>query len=228
MLSVVRRTVSEIVKVTITKPSDRDKQRRVGPSDLSNSCDVCVAEAFRASFEPRDDNQSSRGFSLKAWSGTAVHAKLERDMPLTDSEAMCEERVYVHTIPGYGDISGTIDLYLPYLGTWVDYKTTDMSKLRTFRLDKQVPSAHQRQTMMYGYGLRQAGRKADYASLVYIPRDSNRLDDIWTVVADYHESIALESLERAERIWKMVEADDTSELSPDPNCFPCNRMRYKF
>lgn len=227
MLSVVRQTVSTVVKTTITRPSDRDMQRSIGPSDIANPCDVCLAEAFRRSVGPREETSSSRGFSLKGWNGTAVHAKLEQDMPLPEDEALCEQRVFIHHIDGYGDIHGHIDLYMPYLGTIVDYKTTDLNKLRNYRLDQEVPIAHQNQLMMYTYGARRAGMKADYAALVYIPRDSNKLDDIWVASAEYHEEIALDSLARAERIWKQVNSADTSELLVHPECWLCNHYKFR-
>jgi hypothetical protein len=123
--------VEGMAVATITKPSARDKQRAPGPSDLGDTCDVCVARKL-ANFlgvgaYPKGD------FSLKAWLGTAVHEKLERDLPDVYRHAQREITVQVADIPGVGIISGHVDVFLPRYRSLVDWKTSDMSKMADYK-----------------------------------------------------------------------------------------------
>lgn len=264
----IRTFVEGVAVSAITQPSQRDLQRAPGPSDLADKCDVCVAKKIASSLgiEGRGD----RGFSLKAWLGTAVHEKLERDLDRIYPHAEQEITVEVAEVPGLGLVKGHIDLYLPKKLTIVDWKTTDLKKLKEYRssanpsaytmgltaqeraeLDELralerggllkeeqmarlvgliaasaeqsggVPDEYMGQTMLYLRGLRRSGRQADYAVLVFIPRDSNNVEDIWVTSCAYRDDVAEGVLRRAEKLTSMVRDGRASELSPHPKCFPC-------
>jgi hypothetical protein len=164
-------------------------------------------------------------FSFAAWVGTAIHEKLEHEFPLPADEALLESSVEIAEIPGYNTIKGHVDLHLPRLSAWVDYKTTTKDKLKRIRLNG-VPERHIRQQMMYGYGLRRAGYTVDASVIIYIPRDSNDVKDIWRAVAPYSEEWAVDSLERAERIWNEVSSAGRSELPSHDDCYMCTRYGY--
>lgn len=127
----IRSFVEGIAVATITKPSARDKQRAPGPSDLADKCDLCVARKISASMGL--GTHTDRGFSLKAWLGTAVHEKLERDLPEIYAHAEQEITVDVADIPGVGKVVGHVDVFLPRKRTLVDWKTTDMKKLVNYQ-----------------------------------------------------------------------------------------------
>ena len=127
----IRSFVEGIAVATITKPSARDKQRAPGPSDLADKCDLCVARKISASMGL--GTHTDRGFSLKAWLGTAVHEKLERDLPEIYAHAEQEITVDVADIPGVGKVVGHVDAFLPRKRTLVDWKTTDMKKLVNYQ-----------------------------------------------------------------------------------------------
>jgi hypothetical protein len=135
----IRNFVEGIVVATITRPSQRDKQRAPGPSDLASKCDVCVARKIATSLGLGDF--SSDNFSLKAWNGTAVHEKLEKEMKFVHSHVEQEIAVDIADIPGVGKVVGHVDLYLPQKKTLVDFKTTDMEKLRRYKT-QAGPSAY--------------------------------------------------------------------------------------
>lgn len=116
---------------TIMKPSARDKQRAPGPSDLADKCDFCVARKIAASLGLADGGD--RGFSLKAWLGTAVHEKLERELPKIYPNAELEITVRLGDIPGLGEVVGHVDLYFPDKAAINDWKTTDLDKLKKYR-----------------------------------------------------------------------------------------------
>lgn len=264
----IRTFVEGMVRATITRPSARDKQRAPGPSDLADKCDLCVARKIAASLGM--GTHIERGFSLKAWNGTAVHKKLEDDLPSVYAHAEQEITVDVADIPGIGLVRGHVDVFLPRKKTLIDYKTTDMKKLKGYQTQVSpgayvqgmtvqerealsvlkakdraglltaeeavdlvalearsqertggVPQEYMGQTMLYLYGLRAMGREADYAVLVFIPRDSNNVEDIWVASCAYRPDVAQGVLNRAAHLARLVRSGGLRDLEPHPECFPC-------
>lgn len=265
----IRDFVEGLAVATITKPSARDKQQAPGPSDLADKCDLCVARKISASLNL--GASTDRGFSQKAWLGTAIHEKLERDLPSVYRHAEQEITVDVADIPGIGLVRGHVDLFLPGKKTIVDWKSTDMKKLRGYQTQVSpsayvksmtadertelttlkakdraglltegemgrlvtlvtrsqentggVPQEYMGQTMLYLYGLRAMGREADYAALVFIPRDSNNVTDIWTASCAYRPDVAQGVINRAAHLAKLVRAGKIKELEAHPECFSCS------
>lgn len=225
-----RAFVRDLVTATITMQSDRDRQSLPGPSDLANPCDVCVARKIAAScgIHLGNENGGSRSFSLKAWVGTAIHQKLERDLPRIyprgdrmDPNFYQEVTVTIGEIPGLGTIRGHTDLYLPKIGSVVDWKTADIRKIKVYQ-NAGVPASHAGQTMLYLRGLRNSGKRADKAVLVYIPRDSNKVSDIWVASCAYQEGIATGLLNRAQNLVEVVRSGQTGNLASDPDCYVCH------
>lgn len=265
----IRDFVEGIAVATITKPSARDKQQAPGPSDLADKCDLCVARKIAASLGM--GAHTERGFSLKAWLGTAIHEKLERDLPSVYAHAEQEITVEVAQVPGIGLVRGHVDLFLPRKRAAVDWKSTDMKKLKGYQTQAGpgayvqgmtiqerdelktlkakdragllaesemgrlvslmarsqehtggVPQEYMGQTMLYLYGLRAMGREADYAVLVFIPRDSNNVTDIWVASCAYRPDVAQGVLNRAAHLAKLVRAGKIGELEAHPECFPCS------
>lgn len=264
----IRSFVEGIAVATIMKPSKRDKQTAPGPSDLADKCDLCVARKIATSLGLGDNGD--RGFSLKAWLGTAVHEKLERDMPSIYPHAEQEIEVEIGNVPGVGLVVGHIDVYLPELACLIDWKTTDIKKLRGYRsqagpssythgLTAQereeltglkerdragalkeadlgrmvmlmsrteehaggIPTEYVGQTMLYLKGLRAMGRAAEHALLVFIPRDSNDVADIWVASCKYQPDIAEAILRRASRLADVARYGRVADLEPHPDCWTC-------
>lgn len=129
-------------------PTARDKQKRIGASNLSNGCDYCLACNLLG-----DDRQTAR--SDQAWFGrvlgTAFHAILEHRITDTlafdelegealrvareqistmlslDPDARAEVPVIVAEILGYGEVPGTIDVEFPE--QIVDWKGSTRKKI---------------------------------------------------------------------------------------------------
>lgn len=215
-----RSFVRDLLMATVTMPSSRDEQRMPGPSDLADPCDVCVAHKIALSCGMAIENPNRRNFSLKAWNGTAVHQKIERDLPRVYRHAEQEITVEIGEVVGLGMIKGHIDLYLPLMKAMCDWKTTDLKKLNVYRTSG-VPASHFGQTMLYMHGLRTSGREAEVATLAYIPRDSNRTSDMWVASCSFREDIALGLLERAEQLTDLVRSGRSAGLEPDAGCFVC-------
>ena len=223
-----RAFIRDLIRLTMTNPSDRDKQRLPGPSDLADPCDVCLARKIAASCGISDPSGRDRNFSLKAWNGTAVHQKIEHDLPVVYKHAEQEITVEIAEIKGLGLIKGHVDLYVPAHRVMTDWKTTDLRKLKTYQ-HTGVPSSHFGQTMLYMLGLRKSGREVDTATLCYIPRDSNKESDIWVASCSFREDVAVGLLERAGRLTTMVRSGEAGSLVPEDGCFPCTvqpHLRY--
>ncbi|MBD3004880.1 hypothetical protein [Streptomyces sp. 5-10] len=214
----------DLVHAVVTRPSERGLQRMPGPSDLADPCDVCLARKI-AHFLGIDPDPEDENFSLKAWVGTSVHEKLERDLPKVYDGAQLEITVSIADIPGLGLVSGHVDSYFPERLALNDWKTGDLSGtfgVKRMRTDG-VKTAYLRQTMLYCYGMRQSGLPVEWANLTFIPRDSNRASDIWTATCSYREDVAVFALNRAESLVDVVKSGDRHTLEPDLEapCFKC-------
>jgi hypothetical protein len=223
-----RTFIRDLIRLTMTNPSDRDKQRLPGPSDLADPCDVCLSRKIALSCGMSDPFSRERSFSLKAWTGTAVHQKLEHDLPMVYKHVEQELTVEIEEIEGLGLIKGHVDLYVPAYRVMTDWKTTDLRRLKTYQTSG-VPSSHFGQTMLYMLGLRRSGREVDTATLCYIPRDSNKESDIWVASCSFRADVAVGLLERARRLTAMVRSGEVASLVPEAGCFPCTvqpNLRY--
>lgn len=211
--------VKSLFQATITQSSSRDVQRMPGPSDLANPCDFCVASRIAATCGISMKQHPSH-FSLKAWVGTAMHEKLERDLPRVYRFAQQEITVPIAEIQNFGKIKGHTDVFFPRKRAMSDWKSTDMKKLERIR-EFGVPTSHFGQTMLYMYGLRQAGYECDYATLTYIPRDSKNMEDIYVVSCGYRGDVALRLLKRTKSLLDRLKSGDVGSMLSDPDCFVC-------
>ena len=219
-----RAKINGLALAVITRQSARDVQRLPGPSDLSNPCDICVARKIAGPMGIHLEQPAS-DFSLKAWVGTAVHQKIENDLPKVYSLAKHEITVTISEILGLGQIKGHVDLHLPDEMAMTDFKTTDLKRLAGYR-SSGVPVAHAGQTMLYCYGLRKAGEPVKYATLAYIPRDSNEVDSIWVASCPYREDVAIGLLNRTQHLVEVVRSGDTSTLESYADCWVCNKQHW--
>lgn len=223
----------------LTKPSERDKQRKVGPSELGDLCERCLAEKLLGV------HQDEKTHPLAPMIGTAFHLYLENVIGLKDY--LKETKVTVGTIEGYGDIRGTADGFDVSTGHVVDYKVLSKKKIKafssaTFFDDDHNPEffsdsltegqlkKYYYQMMLYGLGLENAGYDVNHTSLVLFPRDCT----VESVMAASHElcfkynrEAALNVLERANQIfkWATNNRDHLEELGSHPGCYYCTFRR---
>lgn len=227
--------VRDLMTTVIMRPSQRDRQRLPGPSDLADPCDLCVARKIAASMGISLHHEANGSFSLKAWMGTAIHEKLERDLPVVyprgdhkSPNFRQEITAKISHVPDLGDIKGHVDLHLPKKGIVTDWKTADTRRIELYR-SRGVPASHAGQTMLYLHGLRQEGRNAHTAVLVYIPRDSGQMSGVWVASCAYREDIARGLLNRARKLVEVIRSGDTGNLASDPDCYVCHvqhRIRH--
>lgn len=219
-----RRRLVKVVTDTITRSSARDEQKSVGPSEIGDPCGKCLGQALCRKYpelwwdhEPPPPDT----FGLKAWVGTAIHQRLDRE--LEHPGALKEIRVFVTDLPEYGEITGSCDLYAEQ--TVLDYKSKDLHKIRELKLQGRPPTKELVQTNLYGHGAMQAGHPVKDLCLFYIPRDSNRLKDVFPAFLEPNEEVVRRSLDRLGKVWELVRNGRGHELESHPGCYNCV-LRY--
>lgn len=230
-----------------TEWSERDKQRLVGASNLSNECTRCLAEEMSLALiseESQYDRPPSE-YVMGAKIGTAVHLWLEEEAKRYEW-AVPETKVVVGEIEGYGVINSTSDLYVKDLFAVVDHKTTTIDKLKVIRYLKQVnrlddppefeTDIHRQarkkvkrygvQGNLYGKGVEDRGQRVDTIALNFIPRDAKKIEDMYVLEFDYDRGIAERALTRGQKIWDALVAGKTVEsFKSDFDCYTCNVLR---
>lgn len=219
----VKRLTLDLLK----SPSERDRQRKVGASQISNPCDYCLGRALHGG--PSEPNH----WWLGARIGTAIHGALEYeaekhiDTPRSYhfdalEGAVIEEKIELGFIPGYGYINSKPDLVLVKHNHLIDHKTSTKVKIDKYKLDG-VPIAYVYQTQLYAWGLNKAGTQIDRISLNFIARDGTTDEHIWVHSFDYDESLAVRAWERLESIWAFIkDGGNVNRLNSHPDCFSCS------
>lgn len=223
----------------LTKPSERDKQRRVGPSELGDLCERCLAEKLLGV------HQEEKNYPLAPMIGTAFHLYLENTIGLEGY--LKETKVTVGEIEGYGAIRGTADGFDTATGHVVDYKVLSKKKIKAFSSATFFDEGHNPefysdsltegqlkkyyyQMQLYGLGMENAGYEVNHTSLILFPRDCT-VESVMSASHElcfkYNREAALNVLERANQIfkWATDNRDNLEELNSHPGCYYCTFKR---
>lgn len=219
----------------LTKPSERDKQRKVGPSELGDLCERCLAEKLLGV------HKEEKTHPLAPMIGTAFHLYLENTIGLEGY--LKETKVTVGTIEGYGDIRGTADGFDTATGHVVDYKVLSKKKIKAFSsatffdedynpefysdsLTEGQLKKYYYQMQLYGLGMENAGYEVNHTSLILFPRDCT-VESVMSASHElcfkYNRDAALAVLERANQIfkWANENRDNLGELDSHTGCYYC-------
>lgn len=228
----IRSLVLELLKA----PTDRDKQIKVGASNISQLCSRCLADDLLGI-------KHEQGFAwLGAVLGTALHNYLEHRAQKLHPEYLTEQRLILGDLKGYGTIKSTTDLYVPALKTAVDYKTTSKEKLKfikgalsteasEYEISKISEARYKtagylNQLMAYGMGLTLAGYVVEWVSLAFVCRDAVGDADVWAFTTEYDPEQAEVVWDRMVRLWAWLQAgNDPGDLTSDPRCWYCTNSR---
>ena len=227
---------SDYVKNIFLRKTNRDKQRKVGASNISNECTRCLADDLLGIDRPQGP------YNMGAKIGTAIHEFLENHN--SDPTALKEHHVIIGEIPGYGTVGSTTDLYLPDEGLVIDFKTTDRDKLKWYkRANEEEPSdyeltsisearvtieRYQRQAQLYALGLENEGYHPTAVQIVFICRDGKITDtDIYGLQAmEYDNEFAHAIFDRAAKLWAWLqEGNDPEQLPSHDHCYFCSNVR---
>jgi hypothetical protein len=200
----------------ITRETERDKQRRVGPSSLGDECPQCLGRAMLGEAEKQD-------FSLYPWLGTAVHSYLEREV-FPDAEH--ELKLYCGDVEGYGEIKGTTDIYFKEDGGTVgDWKIVGLKKIKEYRV-KGPPLKYRYQGMIYAAGCVLSGRPVESIKIIFIPRDSGNVQDIFVWEEEYQPAMVEAVFTRAAKVYEIAQAKGWEILPSSDDCYNCKMGAY--
>ena len=221
------------VREVLREPTDRDKQKLIGPSGLGTLCTRCLADGL-----VKGQYDTENRYWLGAVVGTAIH-ELFSSRVQRDPNVLSEHKVLIGEIPGYGIIKGTTDLYLKPQKAIVDLKSTTRKKLALYRralVDSDVSASlvpvrhtlngYLNQTMLYGMGMVNSGFPVKEVSLAFIPRDGTSDNDIWTWTTAYDPEQAQKVWNRALALWKWLQdGGDPDTLPSAEGCYYCTTTR---
>lgn len=187
---------------TAINASPRSLQKRIGPSEIGNPCDRCLAHKLAGT--PEQETHAP----WLPFIGTATHAALEdiftqANSPTGAVRYLVEATVSVGEIGGQ-DITGHADLFDLELGEVTDWKITGATTLKKARGGPST--TYRTQAHLYGRGFARRGLTVNRVRIAYLPRNSVHLGDavIWS--EPYDEQIALRALERANGIALAIAA----------------------
>jgi len=226
--------VRQLTLRLFTQKSERDLQRKVGASQISDPCTYHLAQALISSKEEY----------VKYWLGgklgTATHMYLEDAIERADLEqfpeltgAKVEEKIFLGEIEGYGKINSKPDLVLIEHNHLIDWKTSTRDKSRKLQKMIDDPSGkdsgsaytikkYVAQTQLYAWGLNRSGTRIDNLSLVFINRDGTTEADVWSHTFEYSEEFAQSMWDRLVNVWSALqESGDLELFDRDPECFKC-------
>lgn len=231
----------------VAAPSDRDRQRRVGPSEIGEVCERCLADKIRGTYEDK-----RAGTPLAPLLGTAFHMLAQKRLEASPEGRagliLVEKRVDVAEIADYGTIKGTVDLFDTARGEVVDWKVLSKARMAGLssvvhtRLDGSVLMDRDKpiwetawkyyaQLMLYGYALERDGYEVKQASLLMIPRDAST--DVLPGCAralefQYRRPVAEAVLGRFQELVARVRKEDgdgEEHYSSSPGCYRCKRKK---
>lgn len=211
--------------------TERDKQRKVGASQISDPCTKHLARALMQFEEP----------PVKYWLGgkigTAVHSFIEAAIEKTDddffADAIVEQKIELGEIEGYGLVSSKPDLVLPSKQLLIDWKTTTRAKIKKIqnyiggvRADVETEYTLQKylgQANLYAWGLKNQGTPISDISIVFINRDGTYENDIYVLNTEYDEQLAVDLWQRLANLWSELSNGASPDDYPNhPECFKCN------
>lgn len=229
----------------LTARSERDKQRRVGPSGLGKCCDLCLGEDLMGIPRPGENEKTPIAPLL----GTAFHLlceKRSRNME-RESEILVEQSVVVGEIAQYGEIKGTLDRFDIRAGEVMDWKLVSLKKKGIFEhlhreamwggfglITKLYGAAqflqYYIQLCLYGKGMEDRGYEVNNVTLLLLPRDAtvHVVESELTVLSmPYDRDLAVYALGRASLIYERArKCDDLiTTLDIAPECFYCSKYR---
>lgn len=226
--------VKELALKLLTMESDRDRQKKVGASQISDPCTYHLATALK-----NEEEQRSK-YWLGAKIGTAVHMLLEDAIEKADTSvipqlegAVVEQKIVLGELQDYGIVSSKPDLAMPAENHLIDWKTSTRKKSAKLQkyLDGINPNdseseytmmRYMAQGQLYAWGMNKAGSNIENISLVFINRDGTMESDVWPHTFEYDEGLASALWSRLESLWAALQLGAQFEdFDRHPECFRC-------
>lgn len=181
----------------------RSLQVALGPSEIGNGCDRCLALMLAGA------EQTEGPAPWLPTIGTAVHEWIEsavlRHLADTGSSRYLPEvTVTVGQLRGV-NITGHCDLYDIHAGEVTDFKIVGATTLKKVK-GGNPGDTYRRQIMLYAKGLIDHGFDVRTVTIAFLPRNAISLDAGHIHTEPYDEQVAVAALERADAIAGGVDA----------------------
>jgi hypothetical protein len=223
--------IKELTIGLFNQKSDRDKQHKVGASNISDPCTRHLAHALVGTPQPEQK------YYLGGKIGTAIHSFIESAIANSDdslfTDALIESKITLGEIDGYGIVSSKPDLILPSVRHLIDWKTSSRPKVKKLQnfvdgikhdsASEYTLQKYTGQMQLYAWGSNSAGVPIDKTTLVFINRDGTSDNDFWTFTVDYDESFAVALWNRVSNLWAELENGAHPEsYAPHTECYKCS------
>jgi len=228
---------------SIAKPSERDKQIKVGPSSIGG-CAYCLGYDMAAKLCDMPNREAEK-FGYAAWLGTGVHYWMEHNLDLAhgagyEIETFRETKLKdIFEIPGYGSIGGSCDLMVPDWYRTFDFKfpgkfshekvqmALAKGRMAASRGEEIIPYLHMPpmqyrvQQQVYRKGWEQLGYRIDKCVIAFLPRHTNDINDAIIWEEDANDALYEGAVARAISIWEYVQAGQLDDI-PSETANPKN------
>lgn len=227
---ITNQLIKDNVVALLTQETERDKQKKVGASQISDPCTKHLAYAINGGAD------GPQKYWLGGKIGTAIHSIIESNIADSDlpffADSVVERKIILGDVPGYGVVSSKPDLVLPSSKLLLDWKSSTRAKTKKLQAFtdgvkhyadvEYTLMKYMAQTQLYAWGLNRDGYEIDTLGLVFINRDGTNENDIWPYTYPYDESIAVSLWNRFTALWSELEAGAHPEdYQGNPNCFKC-------
>jgi hypothetical protein len=175
---------------------NRSAQTTLGPSEIGTPCDRRLAMSLIGV-----PAVNAGGDGWAAFVGTCTHEGMAEVYTFADAGTgryAVELKVQLGSavVP-----RGTTDLLDRRDGTIVDWKVMGAYSLKKFKLEGPSPT-YRTQAHVYGYGVERSGEKVRNVAIVGLPRAGSSLDEMHIWTEKYDRRLAVDALQRVERIAK--------------------------
>lgn len=224
-------SVKQMMIDLFLQESERDKQWKVGASQISDPCTRHLAHALVQTEE------APQKYWLGAKIGTAIHALIESAIPKSSdirlAGALVERTIELGDVPGYGSISSSPDLVLADSGLLVDHKSTTRAKIKKVKdfIDGIKHDAGTEYTIqkylgqmnLYAWGRNNNyGDNIDQLAINFVNRDGTNEKDFYCLLVDYDETFAEALWQRLLNLWSDIEnGAHPNDFQGHPECYKC-------
>lgn len=234
--------------------SERDRQVKIGASNMSNTCARCLARDLAGDRE----GSNTRAF-LGGRLGTGTHLLMEwlQEELVQQGKVVLEEKIHLGHLEGYGDVNSKPDCVHLEEHVLIDWKTSQRQKAKAMQQFLNYPVAsplsdkeklaagaskvksYIAQTQLYADALIKLGTRIDDISLVFINRDGtgwfdhpdfedyynpNKQRDVWEIQVKPDAAYAASLWTRTQTIYDGLQGGAT------PNDFAreeyCHRCSF--
>jgi hypothetical protein len=177
-----------------TNRLDRSQQTSLGPSEIGTPCDRRIAMSVL-----RIDPVNPGGDNWASFVGTCVHAGLAEMFLWANADTGRYAVEVPLKFPSVHVPRGTGDLLDRTMCMFLDHKL--MGRWSLDKLTTKGPSpVYRTQVHTYAYGARLKGEVVDHVAIIGWPREAGTLDDLYVWTEPYDPTVAIEALDRVERI----------------------------